>query len=587
MATRKKPSGIFSRTAISAKCPNRKQSPNASIIPGDKTVSGAAKQSVDCRRTPMAFSKTTERKAGVAVTSHGVEKTECYSSRQLDALSHISEILATQTHYDKMFHGILAVLERQLNYLRGTILLLSPDSKELIIEEAQGDVAKIDRDIRYHWGEGIVGQVVESGKPAIVPKISEEPLFRDRIYRRKEFSNNECSFICVPIKNKNEVEGTLSADIEYDADRLLDADLRLWTIIASMIAREVNSVRRARQERESLEAENLRLLDALGRSFRPDAIIGTSSAMNEVYLRIHRVEKSDTTVLIRGESGTGKEIVATAIHYSSPRSGKKSVKVNCSALNENLLESELFGHEKGSFTGAFKTRIGRIEEAEGGTLFLDEIGDLSPVVQVKLLRFLQEREFERIGSNETKKSDVRVICATNRNLEQAVESGAFRSDLYYRINVFPIYLPPLRQRKEDIPALVNHFMEKFSSKIGKQMRRISTSAISMLMAYHWPGNIRELENCIEHAVLVSSDGVIHGADLPPSLQMPSSREVRLNGKLKERVEAMERDLIADALKHLDGSITLASRDLGITSRMLRYKMDNLGIDHSFFTKKPA
>jgi Nif-specific regulatory protein len=507
---------------------------------------------------------------------------ESYSSQQLEALAEISDIFATQTGYNEMLRGILTILEERLNYLRGTILLLSADSTELIIEEAQGDEKNIDRGIRYHQGEGIVGQVVTSGKSAIIPKISEEPLFRDRIYRRKELSVNECSFICVPVKIKNQVEGTLSVDVEYDAGRSLAAEERLLSIIASMIAKEVNSRRRARLERESLEAENARLRDALGESYRPEAIIGNSSLMNDVYKRIRSVAASKTTILIRGESGTGKELVACALHDSSPRVKKKLVRVNCAALNENLLESELFGHEKGSFTGALKTRIGRIEEAEGGTLFLDEIGDISAAMQVKLLRFLQEREFERIGSNLTRKVDVRIVCATNRNLEQAVTDGLFRNDLYYRINVFPLYLPPLRERKEDILPLANHFIEKYSRKIDKQTRRITSSAISMLMAYHWPGNIRELENCIEHAILVSSGGVIHSADLPPSLQMPSSREVRLNGKLKERVDALERDIIVDALKHLDGSVALASQSLGITSRMLRYKIENLHIDRTLF-----
>jgi Nif-specific regulatory protein len=508
--------------------------------------------------------------------------TESYSSRQLGALAEISDIVATQIGYGEMLHGILIVLEQRLQYLRGTILLLSADSTELIVEEARGDEREVDRGIRYHWGEGIVGKVVKSGRSAIIPKISEEPLFRDRIYRRKELSASECSFICVPIKIKNEIEGTLSVDVEYDAGRSLDVEERLLSIIASMIANDVNSRRRAREERESLEAENVRLRGALGESFRPEAIIGNSSLMNDIYVRILQVGVSSTTVLIRGESGTGKELVAAALHESSPRAKKKMIKVNCAALSENLLESELFGHEKGSFTGAFKTRIGRIEEAEGGTLFLDEIGDLSSVIQVKLLRFLQEREFERIGSNHTFKADVRIICATNRNLEQAVSDGTFRHDLYYRINVFPLHLPPLRERKEDILQLANHFIEKYARKIQKQTRRISSSAISMLMAYHWPGNIRELENCMEHAVLVSTDGVIHSTDLPPSLQMPSSREVRINGKLKVRVEALERDLIIDALKHSDGSVTLASQNLGITSRMLRYKIDNLRIDRSLF-----
>jgi Nif-specific regulatory protein len=486
-----------------------------------------------------------------------------------------------------MLRGILIILERRLGYLRGTILLLSANSTELIIEEARGAERKIDSEIRYRWGEGVVGQVVQSGKSAVVPKISEEPLFRDRIFRRKESSVKEWSFVCVPVMINNEVEGTLSVDVEFNTGRSLTDEERLLSIIASMIATEVNSRRKARRERESLEAENARLRGALGESFRPDSIIGNSSLMNDVYVRIKRVAASDTTVLIRGESGTGKELVASAIHESSPRAARKIVKVNCGALNENLLESELFGHEKGSFTGAFKTRIGRIEEAEGGAIFLDEIGEISQVVQVKLLRFLQERQFERLGSNQTRKADVRVICATNRDLEQAVADGLFRIDLYYRINVFPLNLPSLRERKEDILPLANHFIEKFARAMGKQTRRISSSAIAMLMAYQWPGNIRELENCIEHAVLVSTGGVIHGADLPPTLQMPSRREIRMNGRLKERIEAVERDLITDALKQSDGSVNIASQSLGITSRMLRYKIENLNIDRVLLSKSAS
>ena len=227
-------------------------------------------------------------------------------------------------------------------------------------------------------------------------------------------------------------------------------------------------------------------------------------------------------MLIRGESGTGKELVASAIHYGSRRSGQAVRQGQLRRAERSLLESELFGHEKGAFTGAIQPRTGRIEEADGGTLFLDEIGDFSPAIQVKLLRVLQEREFQRVGSNKTVKADVRIIAATNRDLEAAVEAETFRQDLYYRINVVPIFLPPLRDRKDDILLLADHFVEKYSEQMGKIVRRISTPAINMMFAYHWPGNVRELENCIEHAVLLTTDGVIHGHNLPPTLQMPEA-----------------------------------------------------------------
>jgi Nif-specific regulatory protein len=291
------------------------------------------------------------------------------------------------------------------------------------------------------------------------------------------------------------------------------------------------------------------------------------------------VAATDTTVLIRGESGTGKELVAAALHYASPRRRHAFVKINCAALSESLLESELFGHEKGAFTGALNARVGRIEQACGGTLFLDEIGDFSPVIQVKLLRVLQEREFERVGSSHTQKVDVRILTATNRDLEAAVEAGTFRQDLYYRINVFPIHLPPLCERKDDIPVLANHFVAKYAHRMGKPIRRISTAAIHMMFAYHWPGNVRELENCVEHAVLLSKDGTLRGADLPSTLQTPEAGEAPAPGSLKARVALLERDVITDTLNRCAGNLTAAAREIGITPRMIRYKMKNLGIDY--------
>ena len=506
---------------------------------------------------------------------------------ELTALYEIARLLATETSQSEILQKILNTLEGKLQMVRGTIMLLSSDGKELTVEAVGQNQFGPSSEIRYLRGEGITGKVLETGQSAIIPNISEEPNFQDRIHNRFKESMDETSFICVPIQINNEVVGTLSVDLSCSHFELLKDSERVLSIVAGMIANDVKSRRMTRLEREALQAENIRLRHQLEERYRPENILGNSHAMKEVYTRIHQVANSETTtVLIRGESGTGKELVASAIHYASPRSEKPFVKVNCAALNESVLESELFGHEKGAFTGALYSRKGRLEEAEGGTLFLDEIGEFSPSIQTKLLRVLQEREFERVGSNKTIKVNVRIITATNRNLEKALNDGIFREDLYYRINVFPVFLPPLRERKGDILLLADYFVEKYAEKIKKDVRRISTPAINMLMAYHWPGNVRELENCIEHAVLLSNDGVIHGYSLPPTLQIPAVGAAKVQqGALKSRIQLIEKDMIVDALKQSKGNVTAAARQLGYTPRMIRYKIQNLGIDYDKLFKK--
>jgi len=505
--------------------------------------------------------------------------------RELDILYKISRILAAGTHRKQALAEVVDVLESELGLNRGTITLLAPDGNEIRIEVAHSFPEERSREVRYRMGEGVTGKVMQTGKAMIVPKVSEEPLFLNR-FERWNVTKEDISFICVPISIGQEVIGTISVDRVYDKDVSLEEDMRMLSIVASMVANDVRTRREEALLRQELEDENLRLRHELEDRYRPENIIGNSSAMRDVYRQIHQVAGSDTTVLIRGESGTGKELVAHAIHYSSRRAKGPFIKVNCAALNENLLESELFGHEKGAFTGAIQTRKGRLEEANGGTLFLDEIGDFAAATQVKLLRILQERQFERVGSNRTIKTDTRIISATNRNLEKAVEQGIFRQDLYYRINVFPIFLPPLRERKDDILLLADYFVEQYSKKMGKDVRRISTPAINMMVAYHWPGSVRELENCIERAVLLSNDGVIRANHLPPTLQTSDASDTVGTGSLKERVSLFERDVIVDALKRRNGNIAAAARDLGSTARIIKYKVNELGMDYrKYRTKK--
>ena len=495
--------------------------------------------------------------------------------RELETLYRISQILASGVQQRQTLAEVLDTLENELDLNLGTITLLSPESDEIKIEVAHNVSLEKSRKVSYRTGEGITGKVIETGKAIIVPKVSQEPLFLNRFERIKN-SDIEISYICVPISIGRKIIGTISVDRKYDPHRSLDEDKRVLSIIASMIANDVKSRQEAFLRRKELENENIRLRND---KFRPENIIGNSGTMRDVYSQIHQVSVGDTTVLIRGESGTGKELVAHAIHYSSPRCKGPFIKVNCAALNENLLESELFGHEKGAFTGAIQSRKGRIEESEGGTLFLDEIGDFSPMTQVKLLRVLQEKQFERVGSNRTIKTNARIVAATNRDLEKGVADKSFRQDLYYRINVFPIFLPALRDRKDDILLLADFFVEQYARRMNKDVRRISTPAINMMVAYHWPGNVRELENCIERAVLLSNDGVIHGHHLPPTLQTSDASDTIGTGSLSERVNLYERDIIVDALKRCNGSLAAAARDLGTTPRIIGYKVKELGIDY--------
>ena len=497
---------------------------------------------------------------------------------ELDTLYHISNLLAAGTPQREVLAEVLDILDKELGMNRGTITLLPQGGSEITIDVAHNLPEERSKTVKYQVGEGITGKVLETGRAMIVPKVSEEPLFLNR-FQRYCGVDQDYSFICIPITIGQEAIGTISVDRIYDPEIDLTGDKRILSIVASMIAHDVRSRRQAAQIGQALESENTRLRNELENKFRPENIIGNSNNMKDIYRQIYQVSASDTTVLIRGESGTGKELVAHAIHYSSPRAKGPFVKVNCAALNENLLESELFGHEKGAFTGALQARKGRIEEADGGTLFLDEIGDFSPVTQVKLLRVLQERQFERVGSNQSIKTNTRIVAATNRDLEEAVQKEEFRQDLYYRINVFPIFLPALRDRKDDILLLADYFVELYSKKMNKNVRRISTPAINMMVAYHWPGNVRELENCVERAVLLSSDGVIHGHHLPPTLQTSEASDTVGFGSLKERVSLFERDIIVDALKRNGGNLAAAGRDIGTTPRIIRYKVKELDIDY--------
>ncbi len=499
--------------------------------------------------------------------------------RQIAALTEIGQAVSGTLTLRSALVRVLEILGRHHGLVRGAVALINP-SGHLQVEATHGVPA--DRaGARYGLAEGVAARVVESNKPVIVPQVSREPMFRDRL-PRSEFDKREVSFVCVPIPINRRPIGAIAVDLPFKRNRDYDYLVRVLRLVAQMVGQAVRVERLLDAERQRLVDENTHLREELRERYDFSRIVGTSGPMRQVYEEIARVARANTTVLIRGESGTGKELIAHAIHYSSPRAKKPFIKVSCAALPDSLIESELFGYEKGAFTGAQARKKGRFELAEGGTLFLDEIGEINLSTQVKLLRVLQEREFERLGGTESIKTNVRLVAATNSDLEKAIAAGTFREDLHYRLNVFAIYVPPLRERKTDVLLLVDHFLEKYSMEHGHQVKRISTPAIDMLMAYHWPGNVRELENAIERAVLVCDDSVVHPHHLPPTLQTAEASGTVADVSLADAVDAYEKNLIQDALKTARGNASRAAKLLHSTERIISYKIRKLGIDRERF-----
>jgi Nif-specific regulatory protein len=498
-------------------------------------------------------------------------------AKEVELLSDISKTLAESLDLEETLMSMLKSFDTHLKLRRGTITLLDPDTETINVRLAHGLSKKSQSMASYKVGEGITGLVVQSGKEIVVPDISKDPRFLHKTKSRKQVKGKTTAFFCVPIKLEGKTIGALSVDKQADPKNDFDANVRLLNVIATMVAQAVKLNKLVKSERNKLSEENVRLRRELKTQFNIDNMVGRSNAMKEVYRLIEQVSNSNATVLIRGESGTGKDLVAHAIHYNSLRADKPFVKVNCTALPDTLLESELFGHEKGAFTGAAERKLGRFERAHGGTIFLDEIGDFSLNLQVKLLRVIQFKEFERVGSLETIKTNVRIVVATHKNLEEQIKEGLFREDLYYRINVFPIYMPPLRDRKDDIMLLADYFLEKIAAENNKDISRISTPAIEMLTRYHWPGNIRELENCIERAVLLCNDDVIRSEHMPPSLQIIKKNGAVAKRSLTEIIENKERELIVDALKKFDGKQRKTAEELGISERILGYKIKKYNI----------
>ncbi len=498
-----------------------------------------------------------------------------HNYEELAALHAIAKALAQPWYLRDQLEQVLKEMSARLGMSRGMISLLDRDSGESWLEVAHG-VNLEGLEISYQAGEGITGKVAQTGLPMAVPNLGKESLFLDRTGARRFLNREELSFLCVPIMYDSRVVGILSADKGAKNVTNLDSELAILSSVAELIAKAVHVL--------SLEEENRRLRKIVNQGRSPSAdIIGHSKVMQEVFGLISHVADSGTTVLINGETGTGKELVARAIHVGSPHCKGPLIQVNCAAIPDTLLENELFGHEKGAFTGALKQRRGRFEEAQGGTIFLDEVSELSAAAQAKLLRVLQDKQFQPLGSSRVVTTNARVIAATNRRLEDCITAGQFRNDLYYRLSVFPIYLPPLRDRGNDIILLADYFVLKYAKELGKPVKRISTAVIEAFLSHQWPGNVRELENCIERAVLLAGGDSLEMIHLPPSIQLKTSEgDKNEAGRLSTVIEAQERSLIIDVLKETHGNQSQAALLLGTTKRIMQYKIQKLGIDAKKF-----
>src|SRR3989338_5980593 len=489
---------------------------------------------------------------------------------QVKSLVEITSALSSSLNLESTLEAILNVLSDSLEMQRGTITLVDPNTNELRIEVAQGLSRQEKERGRYMIGEGITGRVVETGEPMIVEDIGAEPLFLNRTQARKNLAERKFAFLCVPVIVGSKVIGALSVDRLFKGSVSYEEYIKLLMIIASMVGQAVRIRELAEKDKQAVVFENIKVRQELKGKYQFDNIVYSSRVMESVLEGAIQVAASQAAVMLRGESGTGKELIASAIHYASPRADKPFIKVACAALPENLLESELFGYERGAFTGAIERKLGRFELANNGTLFLDEIGDLTPATQVKLLRVLQEKEFERLGGTETVKINVRIVCATHRDLKKMIKEHKFREDLYYRINVFPINLPPLRERKEDIPLLVAHFTHKYNKENKKEIEGVNRAALDVLMSYGWPGNVRELENVIEHAVIVCDKELIAPKHLPGNISV-SEVEMKPEGTTLPRIiESIEKQKIREALDKYKTQ-RKAARALGLTERILGYK----------------
>ncbi len=513
---------------------------------------------------------------------------------ELETLYRVGDILSRSLDFRRTSKEILRALDEQAGMSRSMVTVLDPETGDLVANAVNGIDDGELASVRYQSGEGLLGLILEEKRTIAVARTGDDLRFLNRvgIYDRR------LPFIAAPISLGGTLQGVLAVQPNTPDDGMLEERTRFVEMVASLIGQSVRLSLEIEKEKKTIAEERDTLRRTVRHQYGFDNIVGRSMAMRRVFDQVRMVSKWNTTVLLRGETGTGKELIANAIHYHSPRSSAPYVRLNCASLPENLLESELFGHEKGAFTGAIAARRGRFEAANGGTLFLDEIGEISPAFQAKLLRVLQEGELERVGGSATIKVDVRVIAATHRDLEAAVDAGEFREDLYYRLNVMPIVLPALRDRLEDVSDLANFMVGRIGKAQGRRLT-LTEGALRKLSQYAWPGNVRELENCLERASVMSETGNIeaelvlidrhrdHGAPsgVPSPLpyaapRAPSAPPVRspVPTEPADDIELDERERVIAALEQAGWVQARAARLLGMTPRQIAYRIQTLDIE---------
>jgi len=507
---------------------------------------------------------------------------------ELLALYRITELIGTAVNLDSTLSSILGVLNDTMKMERATLLIFDRTRRKLAIKASCGLSTEEEMRGVYRPDEGVCGQIFQTCSPFVVPDINSEPLFLNRTGARSKVKKSKISFLGVPVVVKGKPEGVLTVDRLFGEDVSFEEDIRFLTVLATLIAQFITLHQEIAKKEAKLIEENASLKARLHQVHDGHFIIGHSKPMQEVFSIIDKVASSTVTVLLLGESGTGKELVARAIHEGGNRKDKPFIKVNCAALPETLLESELFGHERGAFTGAHASRAGRFELADCGTIFLDEIGEMPLSLQAKMLRVLQEKQFERIGGSKTLSVDVRIVAATNVSLEDAVARGLFRADLYYRLNVVPVVLPPLRERKEDIPLLFSHFLGKSNDRNGKKIH-ITPDLLDFLISYPWPGNIREMQNLVERMVILVEGDRLTLGDLPANLikmerlerpvQVETTPPVKASLQVSPKsLHDIERFEIEAALRRNGWVQIRAARELGLTERQIGYRIRKYGLN---------